>query len=245
MLDVLLAYAEPVLAAPTPQAASRAYFASVEPIGATYLQTRLYRRPRTPLTPRTHWAAGGFVERIARPGWEGSEAFNYICFQQVPTLRAVEEGRTRYRFGDFAPHHDKRYGAYWDAMSEAGMAEVLCASAYGPGRSTGSLHLGFDRRDFGEAEAAAIQTAGMMLVEKLLTFEIDEDPEPPIAAPLTPRERDALAFVAQGKTDWEIATILGISQTTARSHVDNARRKLGAVNRAHAVARLLAGGSLS
>ena len=56
---------------------------------------------------------------------------------------------------------------------------------------------------------------------------------------LTARERDALRWVAAGKSDWEIAVILGVSQTTVRFHVDNARRKLGAVNRAQAVAMLL------
>jgi len=45
--------------------------------------------------------------------------------------------------------------------------------------------------------------------------------------------------VAEGKSDWEISVILGISETTARFHVDNARQKLGAVSRAHAVARLV------
>lgn len=57
---------------------------------------------------------------------------------------------------------------------------------------------------------------------------------------LTARERDALRWVAEGKSDWEISVILGLSQTTVRFHVDNARRKLGAVNRAQAVARLIA-----
>lgn len=56
---------------------------------------------------------------------------------------------------------------------------------------------------------------------------------------LTTREREALTWVAEGKSDWEIAMILGLSETTVRFHVDNARRKLGAVNRAQAVARLL------
>ncbi len=56
---------------------------------------------------------------------------------------------------------------------------------------------------------------------------------------LTARERDALAWVAEGKSDWEIAVILGLSETTVRFHVDNARKKLGAVNRAQAVARML------
>lgn len=59
---------------------------------------------------------------------------------------------------------------------------------------------------------------------------------------LTSRERDALTWVAEGKSDWEIGVILGLSETTVRFHVDNARRKLGAVNRIHAVAKLLAAG---
>ena len=58
---------------------------------------------------------------------------------------------------------------------------------------------------------------------------------------LTSREREALTWVAEGKSDWEIAVILGLSETTVRFHVDNARKKLGAVNRAQAVARLVAG----
>ncbi|MDB5582895.1 MAG: LuxR family transcriptional regulator [Bradyrhizobium sp.] len=47
-------------------------------------------------------------------------------------------------------------------------------------------------------------------------------------------------LVAESKPDWEIKTIMAYSQSTARFHVDNARRKLGCVNGAHAVARLLA-----
>ena len=72
------------------------------------------------------------------------------------------------------------------------------------------------------------------------------DPGPPADGPpdpdgrLTARERDVLTWVADGKSDWEISVILGLSQTTVRFHVDNARRKLGAVNRAQAVALLLA-----
>ena len=69
---------------------------------------------------------------------------------------------------------------------------------------------------------------------------LPELPAAPVEPTLSARERDALLFVAEGKTEWEIATILGVAESTARFHVDNARRKLGAVNRAHAVARLLA-----
>ncbi len=42
---------------------------------------------------------------------------------------------------------------------------------------------------------------------------------PPPASPLTPRQRDVLVHCAQGKSDWEIAQLLGISAVTAHEHV--------------------------
>jgi DNA-binding CsgD family transcriptional regulator len=44
---------------------------------------------------------------------------------------------------------------------------------------------------------------------------------------LTARERDVLQWCKDGKTVWEAAKILGISEYTARFHVRNAIRKLG------------------
>lgn len=52
----------------------------------------------------------------------------------------------------------------------------------------------------------------------------------------TPRECDCLLWAAEGKTDWEISVILGISRSTVIKHIAAAREKLGAVNKAHAIA---------
>lgn len=46
------------------------------------------------------------------------------------------------------------------------------------------------------------------------------------ADPLTPREREILQLIAEGKTTKEIATILGISVKTADSHRSNMMEKL-------------------
>jgi LuxR family quorum sensing-dependent transcriptional regulator len=238
MLDTLSALSEGVLRAGDPLHATGAFHAAVSALGASYLQTRVYRRPVAPLTSATHWAAGGFVARYAVKDWVGSDGFNYICFDCNPLIEPIRRGHTRYRFSDFAPHADRRYGAYWEALSQARIGDALCSTAYGPGRRIASMHLGFERRDIAAETAQALQLAGMVLVERLITFE--DAAAPPAEPALTPRERDAILFVAEGKTDWEIAAILTVSEATARFHVDNARRKLGAVNRAHAVARFLA-----
>jgi LuxR family quorum sensing-dependent transcriptional regulator len=233
MLSKTLAEIEAVLAADTPDAASRRFFDALSPLGATYLQTRLYRRPGAALTSETHFAAGGVVTRIAPDGWVGSDAFNYICFTCNPLLGAIRESRTRYRFSDFAPHGEPAFGPYWDAMSEARIGEALCATSYGRDRAIASLHLGFARRDFALDEARAIHMAGLVLAGRLMEFAQPGDDLPA----LTGRERDCLAVVADGRTDWQIAALLGISEPTVRFHLNNARRKLGAVNRAQAVAR--------
>jgi len=233
MLSQTLAQIESVLVAQSPEAASRRFFEALSLHGATYLQTRLYRRPLAVLTSETHYRAGGVVARIAPSGWAGSDAFNYVCFDCNPLLGAIRESRTRYRFSDFAAHDDRAFGSYWDALSEAGINEAHCATSYGPDRTIASLHLGFAHREFTPEQSRAIHMAGLVLTERLMEFAAPANDLPP----LTRRERDCLAFVADGHTDVEIADLLGISEPTVRFHLNNARRKLGAVNRAQAVAR--------
>jgi DNA-binding NarL/FixJ family response regulator len=53
---------------------------------------------------------------------------------------------------------------------------------------------------------------------------------------LTPREREVLRLVAAGKSNKEIGTALRISERTAKFHVTAIMGKLGAENRAQAVA---------
>lgn len=52
---------------------------------------------------------------------------------------------------------------------------------------------------------------------------------------LTPREREVLLWAAQGKTGWEIAQILTLTERTVTYHIENAKTKLGASSRSHAV----------
>lgn len=55
---------------------------------------------------------------------------------------------------------------------------------------------------------------------------------------LSPREREVLHWVAEGKTNPEIGTILEISPRTVQTHLEHAYAKLGVVSRAQAVAEL-------
>jgi DNA-binding NarL/FixJ family response regulator len=56
----------------------------------------------------------------------------------------------------------------------------------------------------------------------------------PVTEPLTERELEVLALVGRGRSNKEIATDLGITERTARTHVSNILGKLGLASRTQA-----------
>ena len=69
----------------------------------------------------------------------------------------------------------------------------------------------------------------------LRVVEIPPQPDAPVAS-LTRRERQCLAWCAEGKSYWETAVILGIAERTVSFHMEAVRDKLDAGSNAHAVA---------
>ena len=63
--------------------------------------------------------------------------------------------------------------------------------------------------------------------------------EPLLGLGLTPRAAEALLWVAQGKTNPDIATILGITESTVKKHVQEVFEKLGVETRGAATIRAL------
>jgi DNA-binding NarL/FixJ family response regulator len=64
-------------------------------------------------------------------------------------------------------------------------------------------------------------------------------PQPLLRLGLTPRASEALLWVAQGKTNSDIATILGISESTVKKHLLEIFEKLGVETRSAATLRAL------
>ena len=62
---------------------------------------------------------------------------------------------------------------------------------------------------------------------------------------LTRRETEVLKWMKEGKTNWEISSILDISERTVTFHVENIERKLDAVNKGHAIAIAMECGMLT
>jgi len=80
------------------------------------------------------------------------------------------------------------------------------------------------------------------LNQKALEFETNRVPE--VTRPLSPREVDALTFLAMGYARGQVAEMLAISEHTLRAYIASARFKLGAANTMHAVAKAINDGHI-
>ena len=82
----------------------------------------------------------------------------------------------------------------------------------------------------------AVAAGGMALAPTAAAKLAEAVRAPRGAGPLTPREREVLRLVARGLPGKQIAGALGISERTVKFHTASLIRKLGADNRAQAVA---------
>ena len=97
----------------------------------------------------------------------------------------------------------------------------------------GSNKLDLSQTQIKELEIVC-QTVYYHLEEMLGPFPYQE------VAELTKRETECVQFAAAGKSNWEIAQILGIQEDTVKKTLRRAGDKLGTVNRAHLVATAIA-----
>ncbi len=74
------------------------------------------------------------------------------------------------------------------------------------------------------------------VLESFRALAHDVEPEvEPFYRPLSPREIEVLGVVAQGNSNKEVATTLGISDQTVKNHITAIMRKLAVNDRTHAV----------
>ncbi len=113
---------------------------------------------------------------------------------------------------------------------EAQAAEALAAGA----RAVVFRDAGADRL----AAALVAAARGLAVLEPSLSstwLRPPAAPASPGAEGLTPREREVLALLAEGLANKAIAQRLGISERTAKFHVESILAKLGAESRSEAI----------
>jgi RNA polymerase sigma factor (sigma-70 family) len=149
-------------------------------------------------------------------------------------LRPAEGART---LTDFVSLREFRRSEFYARVHRPLGIEFLLQLYLDP--RTTDARLEFDRADadFVERERTVLDLLLPHLRQVLRAASDRFRPSPSIAA-LTPREREVIEHVADGRTNGEIGQLLGISRETVRKHLENAYEKLGVHTRTAAVAVL-------
>jgi len=129
----------------------------------------------------------------------------------------------------------------WDAAARWGWTDGLSVPIHGPGGYFAAIVMAGTQRPMPPALRNRLHLLAFLTHERCRALSgllMVEDPR----AVLSSRELECMRWVGAGKTDWEIGKIMSVSPTTVKSHVDQARRKLGARTRSQAVARLVFSG---
>jgi LuxR family quorum sensing-dependent transcriptional regulator len=127
------------------------------------------------------------------------------------------------------------------ALADLGYPDGVAAPVHAE-RYCGLTSIAFERLEaLTDEERSAIGLAATTLHQRMRALTPPRLVEMPA---LSRRERDCLCLVADGKSDWQIGEILGVAETTVLTHVQSARRKLGARSRAQAVALCIMAGLL-
>jgi DNA-binding NarL/FixJ family response regulator len=120
-------------------------------------------------------------------------------------------------------------------------AVALCADEAQAGRALRAGARGvLSRGAPADALVAALRAAvlGLLVLDPALAGAFVRAPEPSGAIEqLTPREREVLALLAEGLANKAIAARLGVSEHTAKFHVNAILGKLGVESRAEAIVR--------
>jgi DNA-binding CsgD family transcriptional regulator len=129
------------------------------------------------------------------------------------------------------------WAAYLACLAELGMTDL---PAWAERRREPLLAAG---RELGPGRTRAAEQRGQDLTlataVELAILLADTDPAalppPPDRDPLSPRERELVILVAQGRTNAEIAAQLNLSAGTVRHRLDRIRAKTGSSRRADLV----------
>jgi LuxR family quorum sensing-dependent transcriptional regulator len=132
-----------------------------------------------------------------------------------------------------------------DRRAQARVRSGLSIPLHGPGLCFAGVNLGSDLgRDDLERRDQETRAEVFLLACTLHDHLRRRAGGRPAASGLSERQRECLTWAARGKTAWETATILSISESSVRKHLAIAAQRLDARTSIHAVAVALSTGMI-
>jgi LuxR family quorum sensing-dependent transcriptional regulator len=161
----------------------------------------------------------GFVEHDFMPMEARRRISGFWWSEVVPQLKLTEVQKRLYQAG-----------------IEFGWRDVFAVPVHGPGSVQGLVTLGMRvSRAFSAGDAALVEMMARTVWECCRASE-DFGTFAPDRVQLSPRERECLQWAAAGKSDTDIAALVGIKVSTAHFHIEQAKKRLGVTTRVEAVA---------
>jgi LuxR family transcriptional regulator len=176
----------------------------------------------------THWDRYSAHDPYYHACFESTLSLDWQTIQMRPTLTPVERDS-------------------WHYLADRSLCQGITMPLHLPGGRFAYLSAVGDMDDETWAAVAARSRTSLFLVAH--QFQACVAPwlgraQHGGAPHLTARELECLSWAAQGKTAADIACVLDRSVETVRLHLKRSIRKLGALNRPHAVAKAVSYGLL-
>lgn len=227
-LDQTLAFIKEIERAKTPAEVSATLLSTVGSLG--------FSKVFAGIIPRPGMTAEQQAANVVLHDWPGEWSERYFAQGYLfkdPTIKKVCNSTEPFTWSEIEPDY-KRQPDEARVMSEARDfnlgAGLTIPMITLEGESAG-LSLAGERADFSPEQRGMVQLLGTYAFGKALLLD-----ETPPSVHLSPRERDVLHWIAEGKSDWEIGQILSVSEHFVDKIGRNIRMKLGATNKAHVIA---------
>lgn len=177
--------------------------------------------------------------RILLDSWPRDWLDDYVQNDYVRRDPVVARARWKpepFRWSDVrdGSQNFSRGADIFDRAREFGLDDGLVFPMLTPDGSLVMLSLGGPAVEISDTEMSQLSLLATYVLSRAMQFDLSEGLLHRKGR-LTPRETECIRWAAAGKSEWEISQILGISEHTSEKHLMNAKVKLGASNRTHAV----------
>lgn len=172
-----------------------------------------------------------------------AERRSQMAILHDPIARCALTAKRPFRWQEAHDHATRQGRRIIDMVHNYGIRDGVMFPMHALDSPVGGVSLGSgNRMDLGNVDISELEIVCQCAYYHL---EALKGPFPyQKVARLSDRETECVRFAAAGKSNWEIATILGIREDTVKKTLRRASDKLGAVNRAHLVAAAIRSGQV-
>lgn len=168
---------------------------------------------------------------------------NQMALLHDPVANCALRSKRPFRWGEARARASRAGRRVVDMVHDYGIIDGMMFPMHALDSITGGVSLGSSQA----LDLAPLQVSELEIVCQAAYYHLEalHGPFPyQKLAQLTPRETECVQFAAAGKTNWEIAEILGLKEDTVKKTLKRAGEKLDTVNRAHLVAQAIASGRI-